>query len=214
MREAARRLRATCSSQASGTLRTHCGRIRYKRRKINLSQVFAGQDVGVKQVSDRIWLVTFMDYELGYVDDETCRLEPIANPFWPKCYLCARNKTPPMRPEWTYRGWRPTATRIGTRSTPSSSRGPGCGRSPTGPPDMAVKHARCASRHRDSSPRQAWNRLRGTACSVNPGPSACHGSLQAAPEHTANGLGRCCSNYPPAAEPTILSRRRNLFSDP
>ena len=42
------------------------------------------------------------------------------------------------------RAWRPTATRIGTRSTPSSSRWPGCGRSPTGPPDMAVKHARKA----------------------------------------------------------------------
>jgi putative transposase len=33
------------------------------------------------QVSDRIWLVTFMDYDLGYFDDETCRLEPIENPF-------------------------------------------------------------------------------------------------------------------------------------
>jgi hypothetical protein len=32
----------------------------------------------------RIWLVTFMDYDLGYFDDETCRLEPIANPFGPK----------------------------------------------------------------------------------------------------------------------------------
>jgi hypothetical protein len=70
---------------------THCGRICYKRRKINLSQVFAGQDVGVKQVSDRIWLVTFMDYDLGYFDDETCRLEPIANPFGPKVL--------PMSPE-------------------------------------------------------------------------------------------------------------------
>jgi putative transposase len=67
----------------TGTV-THCGRLCYKRRKINLSQVFAGQDVGVKQVSDRIWLVTFMDYDLGYFDDETCRLEPIANPFGPK----------------------------------------------------------------------------------------------------------------------------------
>src|SRR5688572_16180238 len=67
----------------TGTV-THCGRICYKRRKINLSQVFAGQDVGVKQVSDRIWLVTFMDYDLGYFDDETCRLEPIENPFGPK----------------------------------------------------------------------------------------------------------------------------------
>jgi hypothetical protein len=42
-------------------------------------QVFAGHDVGVRQVGDRLWLVTFMDYDLGYFDDETCRLEPIAN---------------------------------------------------------------------------------------------------------------------------------------
>jgi putative transposase len=52
---------------------TTCGRICYKRRKINLSMVFAGQDVGVKQVSERIWLVSFMHYDLGYFDDETCR---------------------------------------------------------------------------------------------------------------------------------------------
>jgi putative transposase len=63
---------------------THCGRICYKGRKINLSQVFAGQNVGVKQVSEHVWLVTFMQYDLGYFDDETCRLEPIENPFGPK----------------------------------------------------------------------------------------------------------------------------------
>ena len=63
---------------------TTCGRICYKQRKINLSLVFAGQNVGVKQVSDRIWLVSFMDYDLGYFDDETARLEPIENPFRPK----------------------------------------------------------------------------------------------------------------------------------
>ena len=34
---------------------TCCGRICYKRRKINLSTVFAGQKVGVKHVSDNIW---------------------------------------------------------------------------------------------------------------------------------------------------------------
>lgn len=60
---------------------TSCGRICFKRRKINLSQVFAGQDVGVRQVDDHLWLVTFMHYDLGYFDDETCRLEPINNPF-------------------------------------------------------------------------------------------------------------------------------------
>jgi putative transposase len=36
-----------------------------------------------KQVDDRIWLVTFMHYDLGYFDDQTCRLEPIKNPFEP-----------------------------------------------------------------------------------------------------------------------------------
>ena len=63
----------------------------YKRRKINLSLVFARQNVGVKQVSDRIWLVTFMLKDVGYFDDETCRLGPIENPFGPKVYLCLRN---------------------------------------------------------------------------------------------------------------------------
>ena len=70
---------------------THCGRICFDRRKVNLSQVFAGQQVGVRQVTDRIWLVSFMDYDLGYFDDETCRLEPIENPFGPKVL--------PMSPE-------------------------------------------------------------------------------------------------------------------
>jgi putative transposase len=63
---------------------THCGRICFKGRKVNLSHVFAGQNVGITQVGERIWLVTFMQYDLGYFDDETCRLEPIENPFGPK----------------------------------------------------------------------------------------------------------------------------------
>lgn len=62
---------------------THCGRLCFKARQVNLSQVFAGQTVGVKQVEDHLWLVSFMHYDLGYFDDETCRLEPIANPFGP-----------------------------------------------------------------------------------------------------------------------------------
>ena len=60
---------------------THCGRICFQAQKVNLSTVFAGQNVGVTQVGERIWLVTFMRYDLGYFDDETCRLEPIKNPF-------------------------------------------------------------------------------------------------------------------------------------
>jgi putative transposase len=70
---------------------TTCGRICYQSRKINVSQVFAGQKVGVKQVDEHVWLVTFMQYDLGYFDDETCRLEPIDNPFGPSLL--------PMSPE-------------------------------------------------------------------------------------------------------------------
>ena len=62
---------------------TQCGRICFKARKVNLSHVFAGQNVGGTQVGERVWLVTFMRYDLGYFDDETCRLEPIDNPFGP-----------------------------------------------------------------------------------------------------------------------------------
>jgi hypothetical protein len=39
---------------------------------------------GYQTTDERIWLVSFMDYDLGYFDDETCRLEPLANPFGPK----------------------------------------------------------------------------------------------------------------------------------
>src|SRR6478609_1426998 len=63
---------------------TQCGRICFGRQKINLSKVFAGQNVGVKQVSGQIWLVSFMNYDLGFFDDETCRLESAENPFGAK----------------------------------------------------------------------------------------------------------------------------------
>lgn len=63
---------------------THCGRICMGKKKINLSQVFAGQLLGVTQTEENIWLVTFMHYDLGYFDTDACRVEPIDNPFNPK----------------------------------------------------------------------------------------------------------------------------------
>jgi putative transposase len=60
---------------------TTCGRLCIGKLKVNVSQVFAGQSVGVKEVADRIWMVSFMHYDLGVFDDEACRLEPLANPF-------------------------------------------------------------------------------------------------------------------------------------
>ena len=45
---------------------TQCGRICIGNRKINLSVVFAGQTVGIREVADNIWLVSFLDYDLGF----------------------------------------------------------------------------------------------------------------------------------------------------
>ena len=63
---------------------THCGRICLGKRKINLSTVFAGQNVGIKQLSDQVWLVSFMQYDLGFFDQETDRVTSAENPFGAK----------------------------------------------------------------------------------------------------------------------------------
>ena len=62
---------------------TRCGRICLGTKKINFSTVLAGQAVGIKEVQDDIWLVSFMDYDLRYFDLETRVLESLDNPFGP-----------------------------------------------------------------------------------------------------------------------------------
>ena len=62
---------------------THCGRSCIFRKKINLSTSLAGQTVGIKEVDDGIWLATFRDYDLGYIDLEEKTLQPLHNPFGP-----------------------------------------------------------------------------------------------------------------------------------
>lgn len=51
--------------------------------KINFSVVFAGQLVGICEVDNHVWLVSFMEYDLGYFDKEQDRVEPGPNPFAP-----------------------------------------------------------------------------------------------------------------------------------
>ena len=60
---------------------TACGRICMRRKKINVSTVLAGQRLGIKEVDDGIWLVSFMHYDLGYIDLEQKTLQPLDNPF-------------------------------------------------------------------------------------------------------------------------------------
>jgi transposase InsO family protein len=63
---------------------TRCGRICIGKRKISLSQVFAGQILGLREVDDKIWLVSFLDYDLGFFDKNEDRVEPAKNPFAPE----------------------------------------------------------------------------------------------------------------------------------
>ncbi|MCZ7885486.1 IS481 family transposase, partial [Agrobacterium salinitolerans] len=60
---------------------TNCGRACLFRKKINISTVLAGQKLGLKEVEDGIWLVSFMHYDLGYIDLEQRTLQTIDNPF-------------------------------------------------------------------------------------------------------------------------------------
>lgn len=63
---------------------TQCGRICVDGRKINFSQVFAGQTIGIRQVEDKLWQVSFMNYDLGFYDEEIDRVEVGLNPFGAK----------------------------------------------------------------------------------------------------------------------------------
>jgi transposase InsO family protein len=62
---------------------TACGRICMHRKKINISTVLAGQRLGIKEVDDGIWIVSFMRYDLGFIDLEQKTLQPLDNPFGP-----------------------------------------------------------------------------------------------------------------------------------
>jgi Integrase core domain len=85
---------------------TACGRICMHKKKINISTVMAGQRLGLKEVDDGIWVVTFMAYDLGYIDLEQKTLQPIDNPSVPECHPCLRYNPLPMCPGRTEKSWR------------------------------------------------------------------------------------------------------------
>jgi hypothetical protein len=71
---------------------TSCGRLCLYNKKINLSVSLAGQAVGVKEVDHGIWLVSFMDYDLGFAAPaEPLRAESVTYVSGTFCYLCLRN---------------------------------------------------------------------------------------------------------------------------
>jgi hypothetical protein len=63
---------------------TNCGRICLDGKKSFFSAVFAGHDVGLRQVEEDVWLDSFMDYDLTYFDMGSFWVQISDNPFDPK----------------------------------------------------------------------------------------------------------------------------------
>ena len=61
-----------------------------------MSQVFAGQMVGITQVGDKILLVSLMRYDLGFFDQEEGTVTSLDNPFGAKVLVISmgRRNTP------------------------------------------------------------------------------------------------------------------------
>jgi len=69
---------------------TNCGRTCLGRKKINFSTVFASQAVGIKEVHDDVWLVSFMDYDLGILTLRRVCSNCSTTHSAPGCHLCSR----------------------------------------------------------------------------------------------------------------------------
>ena len=77
---------------------TSCGRLCLHRKRINISTVLAGQKLGIKEVDEGIWLVSFMNCDLGYFDLEQKTCDPSTTPsargrhpsLGTRGYLCLR----------------------------------------------------------------------------------------------------------------------------
>lgn len=50
-------------------------------RQVVISSVLTGQRLGLREVENDVWLVSFMHYDLGYIDLEAKRLQTIDTPF-------------------------------------------------------------------------------------------------------------------------------------
>jgi hypothetical protein len=78
---------------------TACGRICMHRKRINISTVLAGQRLGIKEVDEGIWLVSFMSYDLSVSSTWIRKLCSPSTPVRPevvthvlgtKCHPCVR----------------------------------------------------------------------------------------------------------------------------
>lgn len=94
----AHRLRLHVSSLVCHSV-SFAGVICMHRKKISISTVMAGQRLGIKEVDNGIWLVSFMSHDLGYIDlgaknianyRQPVRHEAVTHVLGTFCYLCVR----------------------------------------------------------------------------------------------------------------------------
>jgi hypothetical protein len=57
------------------------GTIGLHGRQVIISTVLEGQRLGLREVDTDVWLVSFMHYDLGYIDLEARTLQTIDTPF-------------------------------------------------------------------------------------------------------------------------------------
>jgi len=57
------------------------GEVLFKKKRIYISRSFAGYNIGITEQEEDIYLVHFMDYELGFFDLETRKVLSVQNPF-------------------------------------------------------------------------------------------------------------------------------------
>lgn len=84
---------------------TTCDRICMHRKKSNISTVMAGQRLGIKEVADGIWLVSFMSHHLGYIDLEKKHCKPSTTRSARRCYPSLRDNPLPLSPGRTMKNW-------------------------------------------------------------------------------------------------------------
>lgn len=60
---------------------TLCGEISFKRKRIYISRALGGYNIGITRQDEDIYLVKFMDYQLGFFDLENRKVLSIENPF-------------------------------------------------------------------------------------------------------------------------------------
>jgi hypothetical protein len=46
----------------------HCGEIKFMGRRFYLTELLAGQPVGLKEIEDGLWQIQFSFYDLGSID--------------------------------------------------------------------------------------------------------------------------------------------------